>query len=87
MNAQFGPESGHSGTAVATGSKATGLIRAGSATHPLAWIVDVASAVQVYEASTNTWAWKPNMTADGIHPNVAGHTVIAALASSLMFPA
>ena len=75
------------GVAVATGTNAAGTIRAGSATHPLAGIVDVAPAVEQFEASTNTWVWKPNMTTDGIHPNVAGHTAIAALASAIMFPA
>lgn len=67
------------GAAVATGSSATGTIRAGEGGHPLYDVFDVASVV---ESGLNSGKWKVDgtantWTADGVHPSQYAYQQIA----------
>lgn len=66
------------GVAAAAGSNAVGTVRAGQAGHPLTGVIDSAAAVEEFNATTNTWAWKAGWTTDGIHPNSTAHVAMAA---------
>lgn len=66
------------GAAVETGSNATGTIRAGHANHPLAGYLEIADTV---ESSRNSGKWRVDggsIAPDGLHPNPAGHALMAA---------
>lgn len=54
------------------GAYIDGLGYAGDLNHPLAGVLDVAPAVE-----DTSGAWKPNMTADGVHPTPAGAEALA----------
>lgn len=63
------------GLAVASGSSAAGTLRAGDKGHPLEGYFETADTV---ESARDSGLWAPNLTADGIHPNDAGHDAMAA---------
>lgn len=63
------------GAPAATGSAASGTIRAGKAGHPLTGYFDVADAA---EPSRNAGVWVPNGTVDGVHPVANVHNAMAA---------
>jgi lysophospholipase L1-like esterase len=69
--------------AVATGSGGSAL-RAGDPLHPLAGYFETADSV---ESGRNSGKWAASKTADGIHPNAAGHLLMAAaiLTASFVF--
>lgn len=50
--------------------------------HPLTDFIDVADIV---ETSRNSGIWKAGITSDGIHPNVAGHALLAAKFDTALF--
>lgn len=61
------------GLAVAAGTP--GAVVAGASGHPLKVVIELADAV---ESARNSGLWKPNYTADGLHPLPIGHQAMAA---------
>jgi hypothetical protein len=71
------------GTAIATGTSASGTLRAGDSGHPYAGTFDITPAV---ESGINSGKWIPGLVCLtgsplGLHPNSAGAAAIAALDS------
>ncbi|MBK6874018.1 MAG: SGNH/GDSL hydrolase family protein [Kineosporiaceae bacterium] len=62
----------------ATGS----VLRMGDASHPCAGYFEVADTV---ESARDSGIWKANMTADGVHPNAAAHTLMATAINTSLF--
>lgn len=62
-----------SGAAVVTGSSAPGTLRAGDVGHPLDGVCDTAAEVE-----TVSGKWNASTTGEGLHPNPAGHALMAA---------
>lgn len=66
------------GVAAGTG----GALTAGMPGHPLAGYIELADAV---ESARNSGIWKAAHTGDGTHPNVTGHTALAAVFTPALF--
>lgn len=60
----------------------SGVILSGSANHPLEGYFDTADAV---ESARNSGKWVVSTTGDGVHPNAAGHTLMAAAINTNLF--
>lgn len=68
------------GAAVAIGT--SGALLAGATNHPLAGHIELADTV---ETARNSGIWKAAHTGDGTHPNVTGHTAMAAVFTPALF--
>lgn len=68
------------GAAVAIGT--SGALVAGNTGHPLTGYIELADTV---ETARNSGIWKSGHTGDGTHPNVTGHTAMAAVFTPALF--
>lgn len=67
------------GVAVATGSSATGTLRAGAIGHPLTTLIEVADLA---ETARNSGVYKAGYSDDGTHPNAVGAAALAVAVSN-----